>query len=142
MAALDPSLVQAQAATAWDAADGGEDADLTTEATNDTTGAGINVASASKIGKGGAPHGEVLRVAFDQDFAGVAVNDTITVEIEVLHACGGGYIEWGHRHSDGQVLVHRAYGQEFQAKDQKTMTCVTQALHLKLLLEQCVVLHQ
>ena len=85
MAALDPSLVQALAATAWDAADGAEQADLTTEATNDTTGAGINVAGASKVGKGGSPHGDILRVAFDQDFGGVAVNDTITVEIESIH---------------------------------------------------------
>lgn len=85
MAALDPSLVQAINATAWDAADGTEAADLTTEATNDTTGAGINVLSASKIGKGGGVHGDVLRVAFDQDFAGVAVNDTVTIELEGLH---------------------------------------------------------
>ncbi len=84
MAALDPSLVQALAATAWDTADGAEQADLTTEATNDTTGAGINVATASKIGKGGSPHGDIMRVAFDQDFP-PSVNDTVTVELEGLH---------------------------------------------------------
>lgn len=87
MAAADPTLVQALAATSWTADDGTEQADLTTEAIDDDTSTAINAAAASKIGKGGSPHGDVLRCEFD-GFADLAVDDTISIWITGIHNVG------------------------------------------------------
>ena len=87
MAAQDPSLIEAMTTSdkTWLAADATAEATLTTEGTDDDTTTDINAAVNSKIGKGGSPHGDVLRVEFSSGFASIAVNDTITVWLGALH---------------------------------------------------------
>jgi len=87
MTAVDPSLVEAISVVGvdWLDADSFVDATLTTEATDDDTTTEINAAAASKIGKGGAPHGDVLRVQFSSGFDDIASGDTITIELGGLH---------------------------------------------------------
>jgi len=85
MAAVDANLVQAVDLSSWTATDGTVQADLTTEAADNDLTTAINAATASKIGKGGSPHGHCLRVHYNSGRGDLSDGDSITIDLEGLH---------------------------------------------------------